>query len=111
MTEQPEPQPEAPRPGDADCEASCATTAPPKTAFRRAGRLIWRVFIAIAGSALVLAGIGLSVPFIPGPGFAVILAGLAVLATEFSGPRRLLKWLPRKVREWKEERARRRAQS
>ncbi|HPD28960.1 MAG TPA: PGPGW domain-containing protein [Phycisphaerae bacterium] len=76
---------------------------------RRIWRLIWRILVAIVGSAVVLAGIGLSIPLIPGPGFAVIIAGLAILATEFSGPRRLLRWLPRRIRQWKAERARRQA--
>ncbi len=94
---------------DTDCgEASSAQTVP-ATRMRRIWRLIWRILVAIVGSAVVLAGIGLSIPLIPGPGFAVIIAGLAILATEFSGPRRLLRWLPRRIRQWKAERARRQA--
>ncbi|MGQ9650534.1 MAG: PGPGW domain-containing protein [Phycisphaerae bacterium] len=76
---------------------------------RRTWRLIWRILVAIIGSAVVLAGIGLSIPMVPGPGFAVVIAGLAILATEFSGPRRLLRWLSRRIRQRREEKTKQRA--
>ncbi|MDM8005267.1 MAG: PGPGW domain-containing protein [Phycisphaerae bacterium] len=110
MAEQPESQPETTsEAAETDCEVSLATSAQPRTSLRRMGRMIWRVLVAIVGSTVVLAGLGLSIPMIPGPGFVVILAGLAILATEFAGPRRLLRWLPRRIRQWREDRAKRRA--
>lgn len=92
-----------------DRQEASPAQAVPATRFRRTCRIIWRILVAIVGSAVVLAGIGLSIPLVPGPGFAVVIAGLAILATEFSGPRRLLRWLPRRFRQWREERAKRRA--
>jgi len=56
-------------------------------------RLGRRIAIAIAGGLLVLAGLVLSVPLVPGPGLAVIILGLAVLSLEFERPRRWLAWL------------------
>jgi len=100
MTDQPEPQPETgalQEEGDC-CQADIASAAAPRSTFRYVWRIIWRVLVAIVGSAMVLAGLGLSLPGIPGPGFLVILAGLAILSTEFAAPRRLLRYLRNKVR-------------
>jgi uncharacterized protein (TIGR02611 family) len=47
-----------------------------------------RVFIAIAGSTVLLLGILLLV--LPGPAFIVIPAGLAILAVEFAWAKRWL---------------------
>ncbi|WP_298455762.1 PGPGW domain-containing protein [uncultured Cellulomonas sp.] len=41
-----------------------------------------RVMVAIVGGALALAGIALLV--LPGPGFVLVAAGLAILATQFA---------------------------
>ena len=46
------------------------------------------VGVAVLGGVLVLAGLAMLV--LPGPGVVVILAGLAVLATEFVWARRIL---------------------
>jgi uncharacterized protein (TIGR02611 family) len=54
------------------------------------GRSAKRVAITIAGFALILAGLVLSLPGIPGPGILVIIGGLAVLATEYAWARRVL---------------------
>jgi hypothetical protein len=48
------------------------------------------VAITIVGFALMLAGLALSLPGVPGPGFLVIIAGLAVLGTEYEWARRTL---------------------
>jgi hypothetical protein len=50
-------------------------------------RLARRIGIAIGGGLLILVGAILSLPGIPGPGFAVILMGLGVLSLEFERPR------------------------
>ena len=44
-----------------------------------------------AGAALVVLGIVLSVPGVPGPGFLTILLGVTVM--DFPGKRRLERWL------------------
>ncbi len=47
-----------------------------------------RLVVAVIGSTVLLIGIALLV--VPGPGWAVIFLGLAVLGTEFAWARRLL---------------------
>ena len=49
-------------------------------------RFLKRIGVALAGSALIVAGIAML--FLPGPGIVTIIAGLAVLGTEFETPRR-----------------------
>lgn len=48
-----------------------------------------KFFIALIGGTLLLVGVVLLV--LPGPGLAIIVAGLAVLATEFYWARRWLR--------------------
>lgn len=100
MTESRQRQPEVDLSGDeSDCqEAAVPQGAAPRSTLRFVWRIIWRTLVGVVGSAVILAGIGISLPGIPGPGFLVILAGLALLATEFSTPRRLLRYLREKVR-------------
>jgi uncharacterized protein (TIGR02611 family) len=50
--------------------------------------LVYRAGVAVLGVAIVIAGIAL-IP-LPGPGWLVVFAGLAVLATEFAWAERLL---------------------
>jgi uncharacterized protein (TIGR02611 family) len=47
-----------------------------------------RTGIAIAGGLVVISGI-VAIPY-PGPGWLIVFAGLAILATEFEWARRLL---------------------
>lgn len=54
--------------------------------------MITKVVVTVLGVAVILAGVLLSGPGIPGPGFLVIIAGLAILATEWSWAERLLHW-------------------
>jgi uncharacterized protein (TIGR02611 family) len=60
---------------------------------RAIARLIWRVgrklVVTMAGVAVVGAGVAMLV--LPGPGFLVIIVGLAILATEFVWADRLLR--------------------
>jgi hypothetical protein len=51
-----------------------------------------RIGIAVAGGAVILAGIILAMPLVPGPGVALILLGLGILSVEFEWPR---VWLAR----------------
>ncbi|HEV2766738.1 MAG TPA: PGPGW domain-containing protein [Acidimicrobiales bacterium] len=50
-------------------------------ALERMGRNARRVAVAVGGGALIIVGVALLA--LPGPGMVVIVAGLAVLATEF----------------------------
>ena len=52
--------------------------------------ILHRIALVILGFLIVLAGIGLSLPTVPGPGIAVILVGLGFLALEFDRAERLL---------------------
>ena len=42
------------------------------------------------GFTVVLLGLVLAIPGVPGPGFVFIIAGLAILATEYAWARRYL---------------------
>ena len=63
----------------------------------RVGRLLARLArrgaVFLVGVALLLAGAVML--FIPGPGIATMLLGLAVLATEFAWAKRVLAWARR----------------
>ena len=48
-----------------------------------------RVSRIVAGVVLVLIGIVLSLPLVPGPGLLVIFLGITLLSTEFEWARRL----------------------
>jgi len=61
---------------------------PAKAVGRFIGRNGKRIGITIAGFVVILAGIVLLV--LPGPGWALIFLGLAILATEYVWARRLL---------------------
>jgi uncharacterized protein (TIGR02611 family) len=67
-----------------------------------------RGVVFLVGAALVLAGVVML--FVPGPGIAVVLLGLAVLSTEFDWARRLLTWVKRQAGELR-DRARGRSRS
>ena len=60
------------------------------------GRNGRRVGVTIAGFVLILAGLAMLV--LPGPGVLVIIAGLAVLATEYAWAERALDAAKRKAK-------------
>lgn len=64
----------------------------------RALDLTYRVVVGVIGTAVVLGGIAL-IP-LPGPGWLIVFAGLALLATEFAWAGRLLDFARSKVRGW-----------
>lgn len=64
----------------------------------RTGRLTLKVVIGAVGAVLVVGGL-IMVPF-PGPGWLVVFAGLAVLATEFHWAHRLLEFGKRTLSAW-----------
>jgi uncharacterized protein (TIGR02611 family) len=65
---------------------------------KRNGR---RVGISIAGGAVVLAGLAMLV--LPGPGVLVIIAGLAILATEYVWAQRAMNYAKRKASQAKDK--------
>jgi uncharacterized protein (TIGR02611 family) len=72
----------------------------------RFARHAWRGIVLVVG--LVLIGAGLVMMVTPGPGIAAILAGLALLSTEFAWAKRVLDWVRRRFAAAREE-VRRRA--
>ena len=53
--------------------------------------LVYRVGVAVVGTVVLVAGV-ITIPF-PGPGWALVFAGIGILATEFAVARRALVWL------------------
>jgi uncharacterized protein (TIGR02611 family) len=80
---------------------------PFREAIRFIGRSGKRVAVTIVGFALVLAGLLMLV--LPGPGLLVIIAGLAVLATEYVWAERMLNLARRKAAQAKDKVLRKRA--
>jgi uncharacterized protein (TIGR02611 family) len=59
-----------------------------KAVLRFIGKSAWRVGVVVVGAALLLGGLVMMVT--PGPGLLLIIAGLAVLATEFAWAQAML---------------------
>ncbi|GAA2261047.1 hypothetical protein GCM10010145_31070 [Streptomyces ruber] len=59
--------------------------------------LSWQVGVFVIGLAVVAAGAAMLV--LPGPGWVVIFAGMAIWATEFVWAQLVLRWTKRKVTE------------
>ena len=57
-----------------------------------------RIAIGVAGGLVLLVGI-LAIPY-PGPGWLIVFAGLAILATEFDWAQRLLETARGKYDKW-----------
>ena len=53
--------------------------------------VVYRVIVGLVGLAIVAVGI-VAIPY-PGPGWAILFVGLALLATEFHWARQLLKYV------------------
>jgi uncharacterized protein (TIGR02611 family) len=51
---------------------------------------VYRIAFGVAGFIVLLGGIFLSLPFVPGPGLLFVAIGLAMLALEFAWAERLL---------------------
>ncbi|MGK5445122.1 TIGR02611 family protein [Micromonospora sp. URMC 105] len=62
------------------------------------GRVTLKIFVAIAGALVVTLGLAL-IP-LPGPGWLIVLGGLAIWAVEFHWARRLLAFTRRHVHAW-----------
>ncbi|MET8653980.1 MULTISPECIES: TIGR02611 family protein [Nocardia] len=81
-------------------------STPPPTGWRafRAGvaarptlNLAYRIGVGFVGTAVLIVGIA-AIPY-PGPGWAIVFAGLGILATEFAWARHALGWLRDKYRQ------------
>jgi uncharacterized protein (TIGR02611 family) len=66
----------------------------------------YRVAVGTAGSSLVLVGLFLAIPGVPGPGLLVVVMGLGMLALEFDRAERLLERLVHRVEDAGEAAAR-----
>ena len=84
------------------------TFVPFKILARFVGRNGKRVAVTIAGFAVLLAGLAMLV--LPGPGIVVILAGLAILATEYVWAQRLLRIAREKANQAKDAILRKKAE-
>ncbi len=58
---------------------------------------LYRVAFGIAAALVLLAGIILSLPLVPGPGLPLIAVGLAMLALEFAWAERLLRRVAHRI--------------
>jgi uncharacterized protein (TIGR02611 family) len=61
-------------------------------------RRAWQVGVTVLGLAVLGLGI-LAIPY-PGPGWLIVFAGLAILATEFLWARRLLRYARQRYNDW-----------
>ena len=64
----------------------------------RTGRISWQLLIGLLGAVVVVIGIVL-IPF-PGPGWLIVLAGLAIWAVEFVWAQRLLLFTRTQLERW-----------
>jgi uncharacterized protein (TIGR02611 family) len=64
----------------------------------RTGRISWQLLIALLGAVVVVIGVIL-IPF-PGPGWLIVLAGLAIWAVEFVWAQRLLHFTRTQLERW-----------
>jgi uncharacterized protein (TIGR02611 family) len=91
---------ETSRPGLARRWHDHPTFVPFKIVARFIARNGRRVAVTIAGFAVLLAGVAMLV--LPGPGIVVIIAGLAILATEYVWAQRYLKIAKEKANQAKD---------
>jgi uncharacterized protein (TIGR02611 family) len=82
---------------DPDRELADQETLPTSRS-RRRRRRAWRVSITLVGLAVLALGI-VAIPY-PGPGWLIVFAGLAVLATEFVWARDLLHYARGRYDTW-----------
>jgi uncharacterized protein (TIGR02611 family) len=52
--------------------------------------MVYRVVVGVVGLAVLAVGI-VAIPY-PGPGWAIVFVGMAILATEFAWAHRMLTW-------------------
>lgn len=56
---------------------------------RRTGNLLWRTCRVVGGILILLVGLFLSLPGIPGPGIVIVVLSLGILSSEFDWADRL----------------------
>ncbi|WP_046726631.1 TIGR02611 family protein [Streptomyces humi] len=78
-------------------ERGLGSRAPEFVKARRMLHLSWQVGVFAVGLAVV--GVGIVLLPLPGPGWVVIFAGMAIWATEFVWAQLVLRWTKRKVTE------------
>ncbi|MFW5473993.1 TIGR02611 family protein [Knoellia sp. CPCC 206450] len=61
---------------------------------------IYRIGVFVLGLVVVVVGL-LLIPF-PGPGWLIVIGGLAIWATEFERAQRVLEFVKAKVRAWEQ---------
>ena len=66
---------------------------------RSTGYLLWRLLRIITGFALLIAGIILSVPLVPGPGLLLVILALGILSRDFHWAERIRLYLHNKWHE------------
>ncbi|MFE9094564.1 TIGR02611 family protein [Streptomyces sp. NPDC007264] len=84
-------------PREAKGERALGSRAPAFVKARRALHLSWQAGVFVVGLAVVAGGV-VMLP-LPGPGWLVIFAGMAIWATEFVWAQLVLRWTKRKVTE------------
>ncbi|GAB2920156.1 hypothetical protein GCM10027047_16960 [Rhodococcus aerolatus] len=62
------------------------------------GALAYRIAVGVVGGIVLVVGI-LAIPY-PGPGWAIVIAGLAILASEFTWANRALKFVKKYYDAW-----------
>lgn len=60
-----------------------------------------RIVKVILGFFLIVVGLVLSIPGVPGPGLALVVLGLVLLSKHFHWARRVLEWGKRKIQGWR----------
>lgn len=63
---------------------------------------VYRVPFALAGALIIVAGLALSLPGVPGPGLLLIAVGLGMLALEFDRAERLFEKIIDRVEDARE---------
>lgn len=67
-----------------------------KERHKQRGKL-YRAIVAVGGVIVILLGLALSVPGVPGPGILLVVVGLGLLALEFDRAERLLERILERV--------------
>jgi uncharacterized protein (TIGR02611 family) len=80
-----------------ESDAGLGSRAPAFIKARRMLHLSWQVGVFVVG--LAVAGAGVVMLPLPGPGWVVIFGGMAIWATEFVWAQLVLRWAKRKVTE------------
>jgi len=93
---QPGPEVEVVTEPDTDEEPLLGSRAPRFIKASRTLHVSWKVGVFLVGLAVVAAGAAMLV--LPGPGWVVIFAGMAIWATEFVWAQLVLRWTKHKVK-------------